>query len=242
MQTIRIIGIETSSRRGSVALAEGPNVVAEAEFSTQTQHARELLPSLEELYGQVGWPRGKADHCYVSIGPGSFTGLRVAVAFARHMALAGATQIVAVPTLAVVAENCAAMGPPPSPLAIVLDAKRGQVFAAVFEWRSGAYHAVEAPHLANPRELIARYDGKIIVTGEGIDYHREAITKSGASVVDPAYWIPRAANVCRLGRRLAEQGAFTPARELIPLYIRRPEAEEVWENRQAGKETGEAAR
>lgn len=242
MQTNRIIGIETSSRCGSVALADGPNVVAEAEFSTQTQHARELLPSLEELYRQVGWPRGKADQCYVSIGPGSFTGLRVAVAFARHMAMAGATKIVAVPTLAVVAENCVGMAPPPTPLAVVLDAKRGQVFAAVFEWRAGAYQAVEAPHLASPQELISRYDGKISVTGEGIDYHREAITKSGASVVDPAFWMPRAASVCRLGGRLAEQGAFTPARELIPLYIRRPEAEELWENRQAGMESGKEAR
>jgi tRNA threonylcarbamoyladenosine biosynthesis protein TsaB len=242
MQTIRIIGIETSSRRGSVALAEGPNVVAEAEFSTQTQHARELLPSLEELYRRAGWPRGKADQCYVSIGPGSFTGLRVAVAFARHLALAGATQIVAVPTLAVVAENCASFEPPPTPLAVVLDAKRGQVFAAVFEWREGAYHGIEAPHLASPRELISRYDEKISVTGEGIDYHKEAIASSGATVVDPAIWMPRAASVCRLGWRLAEQGAFIPARDLIPLYIRRPEAEEVWENRQAGMETGKAAR
>lgn len=242
MQTIRIIGIETSSRRGSVALAEGPTVVAEAEFSTQTQHARELLPSLEELYRQVGWPRGKADQCYVSIGPGSFTGLRVAVAFARHMALAGATEIVAVPTLAVVAENCAVMRPPPTPLAVVLDAKRGQVFSAVFEWRGGAYHAIEAPHLADPRELISCYDGKISVTGEGIDYHKEPIASSGASVVELDYWMPRAASVCRLGWRLAEQGGFTPARKLIPLYIRRPEAEEVWENRQAGAATGKTSR
>lgn len=263
MQPTRIIGIETSSRTGSVALAEGAGVLAEAEFSTQTQHARELLPSLESLYAQVGWPKGEADLCAVSIGPGSFTGLRVAVTFARHLALARAIKIVAVPTLAVIAENCAAMTPPPSPLAVILDAKRAQVFAAVFEWRedgspqranrvegdretadwqsadraggrpTGAYQVIEPAHLTTVHDLLSHRAAKITVTGEGIDYHAEPLAASSARLTDKKLWTPRAASVCRLAHALAAAGTLTAPRDLVPLYIRRPEAEELWEKRQS---------
>lgn len=233
MKTTRIIGIETSSRTGSIALADGPEVLAQSEFSTQTQHARELLPSLDELSQRVGWPRGEAEVCCVSIGPGSFTGLRVAVTFARHLALARGVKIVAVPTLAVIAENCAGAEEPPSPLAVVLDAKRGQVFAAMFEWKSQGYEAVEPAQLTTVDALLSKFAGKVSVMGEGIDYHADAVATCGAKVVDRSLWTPRAANVCRLGWRLAESEVFTAARDLIPLYIRRPEAEEIWEKREA---------
>ena len=233
MQPTRIIGIETSSRTGSVALAEGADVLAEAEFSTQTQHARELLPSLEALYAQVGWPKGEADLCAVSIGPGSFTGLRVAVTFARHLALARAIKIVAVPTLAVIAENCAALTPPPSPLAVILDAKRNQVFAAVFEWRESNYQMIEPAHLTTVHDLLSHRGASISVTGEGIDYHAEPLAATGARLIDKNLWTPRAASVCRLGSALALAGTLTAPRDLVPLYIRRPEAEELWEKRQS---------
>src|SRR5712671_4542595 len=96
MKDEKIIAIETSSRVGSVALAEGPRLVAERTFETQTEpatadlrHGRELIPTLSALCREQGWRPSDISQCHVSIGPGSFTGLRVAVTFARTAALAG---------------------------------------------------------------------------------------------------------------------------------------------------------
>jgi tRNA threonylcarbamoyladenosine biosynthesis protein TsaB len=227
----RIIAVETSGRHGSVALALGDRLLEERAFPVQQEHARDLLAVVEALRADQGWPAGQIDQVHVSIGPGSFTGLRVAVAFARALALASRAKIVAVPTLEVIARNCLRLPVPPGRLAVILDAKRGQVYAAVFDLRGGACETIVAPHLAEPAAVLA---GRPAVVGEGVGYHRPAVEASGAEVLDEALSRPKAACVHEIGWRLAKAGQFTPARELTPLYIRRPEAEEVWERRQAG--------
>ncbi|HUN81079.1 MAG TPA: tRNA (adenosine(37)-N6)-threonylcarbamoyltransferase complex dimerization subunit type 1 TsaB [Phycisphaerae bacterium] len=235
MNQPKIIAIETSSRLGSVALAEGPNLLEERTFATQTEHGRELLPTLDAMCRARGWRAADVSQCYLSIGPGSFTGLRVGVTFARAAALAGKLQIVAVPTLAVIAENCAALSLPPSPLAVILDAKRQQVFGGVLEWSADGYQCVIDAALTAPAELLSASPQPVAVTGEGISYHREAVLAAGIRVIEESLWQPRATMVHRIGWRMAQRGEFTAARSLIPLYIRRPEAEELWEKRQAGK-------
>ena len=91
----RIIAVETSGRKGSVAIAAGPTVLASRTFATNVEHARELLPSVDILAREQGWTPQSITQCYLSIGPGSFTGLRVAVAFARMLAAAGNVRICA---------------------------------------------------------------------------------------------------------------------------------------------------
>ncbi len=230
----RIIAIETSSASGSVALALGPRLLAERSFSTQTQHARELIPTLAKLYAELGWPIGQKNECYLSIGPGSFTGLRVGVTFARHLALATGAKLCAVQTLDVIAANALEMNSPPTRLAVILDAKRGQVFGATFALTDEGYCRDGQPRLIEPVELLKTGES-LSVIGEGIDYHRAAVEGSGATIVDRALWTPRAANVHRLGWALSRAGRFTPPHELTPLYIRRPEAEELWQRRQSGR-------
>jgi tRNA threonylcarbamoyladenosine biosynthesis protein TsaB len=233
MNDEKSIAVETSGRRGSVALGEGPRLLAEREFPTQVEHAKELLPAVDELLRRQGWSPADIRHCYVSIGPGSFTGLRVAVAFARHLALATAARVCAVPTLDAVVESCTSMDPPPLHVAVVLDAKRQQVFGAVYEFHGGEYRRLTGPNLDVPAAILAAAPKPISVIGEGVDYHRQAIEASGAVILDQSLWLPTAANVYKLGRRLAERGRFIAAMDLAPCYVRRPEAEELWEKRHA---------
>ena len=150
MHDSRIIAIETSSASGSVAIGQGPRINAERSFSTQTQHARELLPTLALLYQENGWRAGEVEECYLSIGPGSFTGLRVAVTFARHLALATGARLCPVPTLDVIAANALELPQPPARLAVILDAKRSQVFGAIFSFSGNAYRADGSPRLIEP--------------------------------------------------------------------------------------------
>ncbi|MFH1417389.1 MAG: tRNA (adenosine(37)-N6)-threonylcarbamoyltransferase complex dimerization subunit type 1 TsaB [Planctomycetota bacterium] len=233
---MRSVAIETSGRKGSAALGLGPELVAEAGFPTDVEHARELIPAIDALCRRLGWPPETLDRCYLSIGPGSFTGLRVAVTFARHLELAVGVRICAVPTLDVIACNCADLDTPPANLAVVLDAKRRQVFAGVFEYGAGRYRRVDGPHLIEPARLIEGSPNPLAVCGEGIKYHREAIDRTHAQTLEESLWWPRAANVHQLGWELAEEGRFTSARDLTPLYVRRPEVEEVWEKRHGRSE------
>jgi len=230
----RILAIETSSRHGSAALGDGPRLVAERPFATNVEHARELLPSLDALCREAGWPPESIRQVHVSIGPGSFTGLRVAVTFARHFALAVGAEICAVPSLDVIAQNALDAAAPPEHLAVVLDAKRGQVFAGLFRHVGDRYGRVRGPELCEPGQWLATQPRPLTVTGEGINYHREAIAGAGVAVLEESLWAPRAGEVHVLGWRLAHAGRFTRPQDLAPVYVRRPEAEELWEKRHAG--------
>ncbi len=231
MNRDKIIAIETSGRQGSVALAVGPDPLAEAALSAEAEHARDLIPLLDKLVNQHGWSPRQIDQCHVSIGPGSFTGLRVAVAFARHLALACGVRLCAVPSLDVIAESCMGITPPPTRLAAILNARRGEVFAAVFDHRDGRYHRLAEPRMIEPAALLATYGPGLSITGDGIESHREAIEAASASIVDRQWWRPTAASVHRLGWHMASAGEFIAAEGLTPFYIRRPEAEEVWDRR-----------
>lgn len=227
----RIIAVETSGRKGSVALAAGPHVVATRTFATNVEHARELLPSVDSLVREQGWTPQSLTQCHISIGPGSFTGLRVAVTFARMLAAASNVRICAVPTLDVIAENCATIDAPPRRVVVILDAKRMQVYGAVYEHRDGTYCRVAEPAMIAPSELLAPFPRPTAVIGEGIAHHLAEIGAAEADVLDESLWWPQAVSVHRLGWRMAEQQQFVSARDLVPNYIRRPEAEELWEKR-----------
>ena len=146
-----ILAVETSGRLGSVALAAGRQLLAETVFSAPIRHSAEVFPAICNLLSRFSRQREEIEQVYISVGPGSFTGLRVAVAFARHFALATSARVCAVPTLDVIAENCRKIGQPPEHLAVVPDAKRTQVFAAIFAYDGEAYCRTVAPRTPGQR-------------------------------------------------------------------------------------------
>ncbi len=152
-----ILAVETSSRIGSVAIAIGERILAEAAFSGPMRHSAELFPAIRSLLDRFSRKPREIEHIYISVGPGSFTGIRIAVTTAKAMNLANAAKIVAVDTLDVIAANATDLAtdasshqPRPSEgrdeprttsperIAAVLDAKRGQFFIAVYQRTSPA--------------------------------------------------------------------------------------------------------
>ncbi len=141
-----ILAVETSSRIGSVALALGDRLIEETAFSGPMSQSEEIFPTIESLLTRQG--RGPRDiaQIHIAIGPGSFTGLRIAVTLAKSMALAQGTRIVTVDSLDVVAANPAdaprdadgrqgEFGPTPLPnrIAALFDAKRGQFYVSIYD-------------------------------------------------------------------------------------------------------------
>ena len=155
-----ILALETSSRVGSVALGIGEKMLAETTFSEPLKHSAEIFPSISELIGRFGYKPNQIKHVYISIGPGSFTGLRIATTMAKMMYLANNVKVVTVNTLDVIAANiieaphesitvnhdiksaemnCQQKEKELMPIdsinriAAILDAKRGHFFIAIYE-------------------------------------------------------------------------------------------------------------
>lgn len=230
-QKPRVVAIETSGRLGSVALGVEGTPVDVVVFSGEANHAVELLPTIERLTARQGWPADSIDQFCVSVGPGSFTGLRIGITVARTLAMAVGAKVVAVPTVDVLACNALGLPDPPEHLAVVLDAKRKQVYAAVFRLDGGRYRKVGDACVMAPAELLARTARPLALLGEGVAYHRLALTAPEVSVLDEELSRPRAEVVLRLGWELACSGQFADPKSLVPIYLRRPEAEDLWNAR-----------
>lgn len=229
-----LLAIETSSRIGSLALCNGPAILAERSFAHGLQNAAKVLPLIDELCRERGVGPGDLDEIAVSIGPGSFTGLRIGVTLAKTLAFATGAKLIAVPTLPVIASNAPAEDARDarSPWVMpILDAKRDQVFAAIYRRAGHALDEVEPPQLVHLPEVLARSPRPLLVLGEGISHHRRHLdaVQGDVAVAPEDLWWPRAATVAHLAQHLRQQGAYADPFKLTPLYIRKPEAQERME-------------
>jgi|CXWL01.1.fsa_nt_gi tRNA threonylcarbamoyladenosine biosynthesis protein TsaB len=236
------LAIETSSASGSVAIGRGCHVLGAHRFSQPRAHAAEFLPSIDTLCRNHGVKPPEIAYVFVSAGPGSFTGLRVGITAARTMALAVGARIVALPTLEVIAQNALDLPDPPPTVCVILDAKRARVYTATFALGTNAketkqYVAVDDPHESDPASYLAMQKPGCVVLGEGASYHQTAVSGSGLRVLANDFFAPRVETVYRLGFERALKGMFVAARDLIPVYIRLPEAEEVWAARHGSSVT-----
>jgi tRNA threonylcarbamoyladenosine biosynthesis protein TsaB len=224
---MRALAIETSGSAGSLAIVEAGQLLAEETFPHGLKHAAQMLPRLDALLRVRGWAPGHLEEIYVSIGPGSFTGLRIGITLAKTLALAIGAKLVAVPSSQVLAENAP---PQARNLLIVLDARRGSVFTARYEKIQGGWAECEAAHLDQLVKALGRAPRPIHLLGEGLSIHA-APTDPDIIVTSRDRWIPTADNVARLGGIMASMGQFTAPDAILPLYLRQSEAEEKWGNR-----------
>jgi tRNA threonylcarbamoyladenosine biosynthesis protein TsaB len=233
-----ILAVETSGRTGSVAIADGPQVLAEAAFSTPVQHSAEIFPSVCSLLNRFDKRPAQIQHTYISVGPGSFTGLRIAVTMAKIMHLANAAKIVAVYTSDCIAANVAdRKGKKLKKIATILDAKRGQFFVAAYQNRNGWWIKTLPDCLMTPQEFVQRFADigePIWLLGEGLVYYKYLFNTPGIKFLDSSYWCPHATKVLMLGYKMACEGQFADPLTLKPVYLRRPDAEEKWGSATSG--------
>jgi tRNA threonylcarbamoyladenosine biosynthesis protein TsaB len=244
-----ILAIETSSRKGSVAIARDEKMLAVKLFSAPLKHSAEIFPAIRDLLERFGLSPNQIEQIYISGGPGSFTGLRIATTIAKIMQLAQSTKIVSVDTLDVIAANVIELAPrnasPASNhklpvirserIATVLDAKRGQFFIAVYEPKTGNQHnaarlttwkKVMPDSLMTPSQFLERFaceDKPIWLLGDGLLYYKDKFEADGVNFFHEMYWSPSAAKVLLLGRQMALKGQFTNALTLTPNYLRKPD-------------------
>jgi tRNA threonylcarbamoyladenosine biosynthesis protein TsaB len=233
---IRALAIETSGRIGSIAVAGDGSVLASDQFPHGLQHAAQILSRIDALCRAHRLSPGDLDELYLSIGPGSFTGLRIGVTLAKTLALATGVKVVAAPSVEVLVRNAPADA---SNAIVVLDAKRDQIFTARFSRGvDGEWRVEEAARLDSLAAMLARSPRPVHLLGEGLPQHEKFIPPGDDGVLktNPESWRARAEIVVELGYAMARRGDFADANSLTPIYIRKPEAEEKWEQRERDKQ------
>jgi tRNA threonylcarbamoyladenosine biosynthesis protein TsaB len=219
-----VLALETATSFASVALLRRGALLAELTTTGARPHSERLLPAVDHVLGAAGVALAEVGAFAVSIGPGSFTGLRVGVATLKGLAFGDARPVAAVPTLAALA---ASAGCSAEPVLACLDARRGEVYAAA--WAPGA--TARAPLVPEgvftPAALARVAPRSCTLVGcpgeEAVLESVRAALGGGARLAEPAP--PRAFFVGRLGLELLERGETLAASGLAPRYLRRAEAE-----------------
>lgn len=223
---MKILALETSTMLGGVAVMDETfGLIFESRLNVKTTHSERLMPEIAHALKQSGIKITDIDVFAVAIGPGSFTGLRIGLSTVKGFAYATGTPVVSVPTLEAFAWNF-----PYSryPVCTLLDARKNEVYAAVFRWRDDGFEKVTEEVSIKPAELLLDIKEPVIFAGEGALIYRETILKLGGNKVlfaPQQHMVPSPANVAYLGLKKALAGDFADTVSLVPFYIRKSEAE-----------------
>jgi tRNA threonylcarbamoyladenosine biosynthesis protein TsaB len=228
-----ILAIDTATLVSSVALATADTLLAEITLQTKKTHSELLMPHIAKLLDMAEVAKSDIKAVAVSIGPGSFTGLRIGLSTAKTLAYALKIPLVGVPTLAAMAYGCPVPG---VILAPMLDAQKGNVYQALFEWQQGELRELQpavVTEVTTALESLSQYDRPVLLMGESAVMYRDKIEQIGKNLTlaAPHVIIQRASSVGGLGHILIKQGIKHDVMSLEPVYIRRSEAEVLWECR-----------
>ena len=214
-----LLAVETATAAPSVALWRGDALLAERAADPGRATAEALLPAVDALLADAGLALAAVEGFAVSIGPGSFTGLRIGVATVKGFAFGTGRRAVAVSTLAALAAH--ARGP--DPVAAVLDARRGEIYAAGFSDGRGAPWLPEA--VIPIAALASRLPTGCRLVGEGVALCTEALHGTDMVLLPPPYPETTARHIAALAARAWPRGEAVAAGDLAPRYLRRAEAE-----------------
>lgn len=230
-----ILGIETATKTGSVAIVSDNGVVASYTLNLDTTHSERLMATIDRVLADTGLTVSRMDAFAVSVGPGSFTGLRIGIATVKGLVLATGKPIAAVPTLLALARNLPYAAHPVCP---ILEARKNEFYAALYVHEGGDL-AIRLRETIVPLEHLAEHvQGKTIFTGEAVLRYRSDIERllgDRALFAPQTVLLPSAAVIAEIGHEMISANACANAEELTPLYLRRPEAEVVWEKRSRSK-------
>ena len=225
LKNLYIAAIETSTRAASVAVSNGDKFTEITQDSKLT-HSETLLPQFKEVLAMANVTREMIDAVAVSIGPGSFTGLRIGLAAAKALAYAWNIKIIGVPTLHALAYHF-----PYSTVMPMIDAQKNRAYVQIFQ----KLQPVTDIEILSIDDAIAKAEsfGEVIICGDVC--HKIKSLPENVKVAPINMRMPRAVNVALCGRDLLASGKIDNVMNIEPMYIRRSEAEVLWEQRNNAK-------
>jgi tRNA threonylcarbamoyladenosine biosynthesis protein TsaB len=229
---MRTLALETASLTASVAVVENGRVLGELTTSHAKTHSQQLVPMIQSLMELLDLKADQFDLYAASIGPGSFTGLRIGIVTAKGMAYAQKKPVCGIPTLDALAYSVNDFNGVICPM---MDAKNNQVYTAVYRKNNGDfrrisdYYALPVIELAG---ILADFREEILILGDGAPLHHSTVKNAVKYPVwqaDKALFLPRAACTALLAEKQAQCGTISSPFELEPLYLRKSQAERMRE-------------
>jgi tRNA threonylcarbamoyladenosine biosynthesis protein TsaB len=237
---VHLLAIDTSTRRVGVALGSQLGVLASIELGGPVsdgppQHAEQLAPAIEHLVRVADLPLRQLSAIAVGIGPGMFTGLRVGVTTAKVIAQALRIPVIPIPSLDLVAYPLRyTTGRVVIP---ALDARRDELYYARYRPVPGGLQRESEYELARPRDLIGDIDAageSVIVAGDGVLRFREHFEVHDlCEVAGQGFAAPSLSALVELASSRFEREDFAAAADVIPMYLRRSDAEIAHDRRPA---------
>ena len=221
---MRVLGIDTSTATASVGVRVGDSVVAEESQTASRSHTVSLLDLIDVVLRRAGLTVGDLDAIAVSNGPGTFTGLRISLSVAKGLAYASGAQVVGIPTLEALARTVAGED---IPICALLDARKGEVYAACFQPGPRGLRRLTADMLLTPEALLEHLPAPCVVLGDGLwryqDFLRQRV-RTPLRLLPPEAYGPRGGVVATLGSERLRAGSSGDLARLEPAYIRPPDA------------------
>jgi tRNA threonylcarbamoyladenosine biosynthesis protein TsaB len=223
---MKILALETSTMMGSVAIMDQEGLIAEYRLNIKSTHSERLMRTIDEVLKDSGLELKDLDGYAVSIGPGSFTGLRIGISTVKGLAFVTRKPVAAIPTLDALACNI-----PFSQYQIcpMLDARKKEVYTALYSISDDGNLSKRMDDcVIRPEIILKEIKEPTVFLGEGARIYKEMISEGlgqRAHFAPMSKQLPSAVNVAELGLMAFERGAFEEPANLVPKYIRKSEAE-----------------
>jgi tRNA threonylcarbamoyladenosine biosynthesis protein TsaB len=220
-----VLGFDTSHAKGSAAVVRGREILCEILFDAADTHSATLMPSIDSALSIAGVGISDIDLFAVTVGPGSFTGLRIGLATVKGFAAVKHRPVAMMTSLELLA---AALPFSERVICPVIDAYKGEVYSALYDTRAGSPAEIVPPFAAEPEKAGAalRGHGPLVFCGTGIERYGGAllaVAPEGTLTAGPKWSIPSAALLALRAADL-EPVAYGDLPSIEPLYIRPPDA------------------
>lgn len=232
-----LLAIETSSLVSSVALLHNDTLRAELTIQAKLTHSEQLMPHIADMLDKASVKKNQIDGVAVAIGPGSFTGLRIGLATAKGLSFAWNVPIVGVSTPIGLVYNFIGVS---DRICTLIDAQKGNVYAGLYRWDREKLTTEKEVYIAPRTEVLDTLEKEgnpIVFCGDGALKGRKEIEERGDlfRMAPPTMVIPRAGSVALAANVRFAKGDYDDCMTLTPSYLRRSEAEVLWEKRHGGQ-------
>jgi len=211
-----VLGLENSGALCSCALAQDDTVLAESTIG-RPEHSRFLPGLIDTVLASAETRLEDVDLYAISVGPGSFTSLRVGLSIFKAMAFSRRKSLVSVPTLFALAREVDYSDGLVCP---IIDAKRGDVYYALYCFRGTELEELDGPDAISLQTLVEKIDRVTVFLGSGVAPGRDVLRQLGDKAVCLGILSPRVSTICRLGRTKFEKGGGEDIFALEPIYMR----------------------
>jgi len=234
---MKILAIDTSSNVATAAIAEDNKLICEYTLNHKKTHSQKLMPMIEELFSACEMTVHDIDAIAATVGPGSFTGLRIGIATAKALAHAADKPVISVSTLEAMAYNipfCSYI------IAPIMDARRSQVYTCIYQWDVSslvALHKAQPMAIEDLCDILKQFETPVVFIGDGVPVHKAYIHETlGDTAIFGGlqYNMQRASSVAACAMDKASRGELLHYNQLLPEYHRLSQAEREY-NEKEGK-------